>query len=89
MAWVAEPAVQAIFRRVTAKRLTRRAAPLSVRERMLLFCVASATDWQWAGITSDTVACLVVRGLLVRDERGRLMLTDRGRNALRALLPGL
>jgi len=89
VAWVAEPAVQARFRRVTARRLTRRAAPLSGRERMLLFCVASATDWQWAGIRGDTVTCLVVRGLLMRDERGRLTLTDRGRAALRALLPGV
>jgi len=74
---------------MTAKRLTRRASALSVRERMLLFCVASATDWQWAGITSDTGACLVVRGLLVTDERGRLALTERGRATLRALLPEL
>lgn len=65
------------------------AASLGVRERMLLFCVASGTDWQRAGVTGETVTALVVRGLIVRDGRGRLVLTDDGRAALRALLPGL
>jgi hypothetical protein len=60
---------------------------LGVREHMLLFCVASGTDWQRAGVTGETVTALVVRGLLVRDAKGRLTLTDEGRAALRALLP--
>ena len=58
-----------------------------VRERMLLFCVASGTDWKQAGIMSETVMALIVRGLLVRDSLGRLALTGDGRAALRALLP--
>jgi hypothetical protein len=62
---------------------------LGVRERMLLFCVASGTDWQRAGVTGETVTALIVRGLIVRDGKGRLALTDDGRAVLRALLPGL
>jgi hypothetical protein len=31
---------------------------LSVRERVLLFCVASGTDWQKAGITGETVTVM-------------------------------
>ncbi len=65
------------------------AIPLRVRERILLFCVASGTDWQRAGVTGETITALVVRGLIVRDGRGRLVLTDHGQAALRALLPGL
>ncbi|HKD26252.1 MAG TPA: hypothetical protein VKC66_10145 [Xanthobacteraceae bacterium] len=63
-------------------------AALGVRERVLLFCVASGTDWQRAGVTGETVTVLIVRGLLVRDGKGKIALTDDGRAALRALLPG-
>jgi len=59
---------------------------LLVRERILLFCVISGTDWQRAGIAAETVTALLVKGLIVRDALGRLTLTDRGRAALRALL---
>ncbi len=62
---------------------------LGVRERMLLFCVGSGTDWQRAGVTGETVTTLVVKGFLVRDAKGHLTLTDDGRTTLRALLPGL
>jgi hypothetical protein len=72
-----------------AKKPEPGATPLRVRERMLLFCVASGTDWQRAGVTGETITALVVRGLIVRDAHGRLVLTDDGRAALRALLPGL
>jgi hypothetical protein len=72
-----------------AKKPEPSATPLRVRERMLLFCVASGTDWQRAGVTGETITALVVRGLIVRDAHGRLVLTDDGRAALRALLPGL
>src|ERR1700730_4891140 len=37
---------------------------LTVPERVLLFCVASGTDWQRAGITGETVTLLVVKGLV-------------------------
>ncbi len=61
-------------------------ASLGVRERILLFCVASGTDWQRAGVTGETVTALVVRGLIVRDGDGRLTLTSRGRVVLRGLM---
>lgn len=60
-----------------------------MRERLLLFRVGSGTDWQRAGVTGETVTALVAKGLLVRDGAGRLTLTDDGRAALQALLPGL
>jgi hypothetical protein len=72
-----------------AKSPTPDTTALGVRERMLLFCVGSGTDWQRAGITGETVTALVVRGLIVRDAKGRLTLTDDGRASLRALLPEL
>ncbi len=61
-----------------AKRPTTDTTTLGVRERMLLFCIASGTDWQRAGVTGETVTALVVKGLLVRDSVGRLALTDDG-----------
>jgi hypothetical protein len=72
-----------------AKPTTPDTTALGVRERMLLFCVASGTDWQRAGVTGETVTALIVRGFLVRDGKGKLALTDDGRAALRALLPGV
>jgi hypothetical protein len=72
-----------------AKRPTPDVSALTTRERILLFCVASGANWQRAGITGEVVTALIVRGFLVRDERGHLALTDDGRDALRALLPGL
>jgi hypothetical protein len=63
------------------------AAPaLSIPERILLFCVASDTDWEHAGITGATVTAMVIRGLVERDGGGRLTLTPGGRSALDALL---
>jgi hypothetical protein len=59
---------------------------LTVPERILLFCVASGTDWQRAGITGETVTLLVVKGLVDRDALARLTLTEKGRAALTALL---
>ena len=34
------------------------AAVLSVPERMLLFCIASDTDWQKAGVTGATITAM-------------------------------
>jgi hypothetical protein len=62
------------------------AKALSVRERMLLFCAASATDWQHAGITGEAVTAMIVKGLISRDAAGVLALTDRGRAVLRTML---
>ena len=38
------------------------AAALSASERVLLFCVASGTDWERAGITGTMVTATVIRG---------------------------
>jgi hypothetical protein len=65
------------------------AAALSVRERVLLFCIASGTDWLIARITADTAVAMLLKGLLQRDATGRLSLTDRGRDVLRTMLPDL
>ena len=37
------------------------AAALSVPERVLLFCVASRTDWERAGITGAFVTAMVIQ----------------------------
>jgi hypothetical protein len=65
------------------------AAPaLSIPERILLFCVASGTDWEHAGVTGATVTATIVRGLIQRDPAGRLWLTKEGRAILAALAKG-
>ena len=65
------------------------AKALSVRERVLLFCAASGTDWLHAGVTGENVTAMVVKGLLERDAAGAITLTDRGRAVLGAMLPDL
>jgi hypothetical protein len=72
-----------------AKRPTPDITALTVRERMLLFCIGSDTDWQRAGVTGETVTAVIVKGLIVRDALGHLALTDEGLATLRALLPDL
>jgi hypothetical protein len=62
------------------------AAGLSVPERILLFCIASDTDWQKATVTGETVTVMVVKGLVERDAAGQLSLTGEGRAVLAALL---
>jgi hypothetical protein len=62
------------------------AAGLTVRERVLLFCAASGTDWQHAGIPGETVTAMMVKGFINRDPVGEIVLTDSGRAVLRALL---
>ena len=68
---------------------TATAANLSVRERVLLFCAASGTDWQHAGITGENVTAMMVKGLISRDAAGAVVLTDQGYAVLRAMLPDL
>jgi hypothetical protein len=41
-----------------AKRPTPDTMGLTAPERILLFCVGSGTDWQRAGVTSETVTAL-------------------------------
>jgi hypothetical protein len=62
------------------------AASLGVSERLLLFCVASKTEWERAGIMGATVTAMVVRGLIARDPAGTLRLTKGGRAVFAALL---
>jgi hypothetical protein len=71
------------------KRPTPDTTALGVRERMLLFCVGSGTDWQRAGLPGGTVTEMTVKGFVSRDALGRLALTNSGRAKLRALLPDL
>ena len=40
---------------------------LTVPERIMLFCIASATDWQKAGVTHATAQQMVVGGLIDRQ----------------------
>jgi hypothetical protein len=63
------------------------AAELSVAQRVLLFCVASSTDYGKVGITNASVQLAILRNLVQRDEQSsRLLLTLHGRAALTALL---
>jgi hypothetical protein len=59
---------------------------LSVPERVLLFCVASGTEWERAGVTGATVTAMIVRGLVERDAGNRLTLTEQGHATLMALI---
>jgi hypothetical protein len=63
------------------------AESLSTPERVLLFCVASSTEWVRAGITPATVQHMIVRNLVERDAAGRLGLTEQGCAALEAMIP--
>jgi hypothetical protein len=59
---------------------------LRIPERILLFCIASKTEWERAGITGATVTAMVIKGLIERDAVGELTLTKQGRVVLAALL---
>jgi hypothetical protein len=61
------------------------AAELSVPERVLLFCLASGTDWLKAGVPTITVQHLLVRNLVDRDRTPKLVLTEQGRAVLATL----
>jgi hypothetical protein len=55
------------------------AAVLGVPERVLLFCLASGTEWAPAGVAGATATAMLVRGLIDRDGAGKLRLTPPGR----------
>ena len=52
----------------------------------MLFCIATATSWQKAGLTHIVARRLLVRGLIDREAAGGYVLTDEGRAVLEALL---
>jgi hypothetical protein len=62
------------------------AASLTVQERLLLFCLASGTDWQKASITPSAARHLMVRGLIERQAATGYVLTEQGRAVLAAVL---
>jgi hypothetical protein len=59
---------------------------LSIPERVLLFCVASGTEWERAGVTGPEVTAAIVRGLVQRDPAGQLWLTKEGRTTFKELI---
>jgi hypothetical protein len=59
---------------------------LAVKERVLLFCVATRTEWIKAGVTHLTARQMVVKNLVERDPANSLSLTAQGRAVLSALL---
>jgi hypothetical protein len=63
-----------------------KAADLNAPERVLLFCLASNTDWFKAGVTPTTAKKMLVKGLIERDGAGRLILTEQDRAALASLM---
>ena len=65
------------------------AKALTLKERMMLFCAASGTDWQHAGLTGESVTGMVVKEFIERHVGGRLRLTGYGRVVLRAMVPDL
>jgi hypothetical protein len=64
----------------------RIADSLTVSERLLLFCVATDSDWAGAGITGATVRVMQVIDLIEREPGAKgFTLTDRGHAVLAAL----
>jgi hypothetical protein len=55
------------------------AAELTVPERVLLFCLASDTNWVKSGVSHSTAQHLLVRNLVERDHATDFALTDQGR----------
>jgi hypothetical protein len=62
------------------------AAELTVPARVLLFCLASDTNWVKAGVTHATAQHLLVRNLVERNHATDFVLTDQGRSVLDALI---
>jgi hypothetical protein len=65
------------------------AETLSVRERILLFCLASGTRWHRAGVTEHTVLNMVAKGMVDREAGAQPSLTRRGRDTLVTLLESI
>jgi hypothetical protein len=62
------------------------AASLNVSERLLLFCIATDSDWAGTGITNATVRIMQVINLIEREPGAtRFTLTEQGHVVLAAL----
>jgi hypothetical protein len=64
------------------------AAKLSVPERVLLFCLASGTEWAKAGVTGVTTTMMLVRGLIERGRASGLKMTQQGHEVFKVLIGG-
>jgi hypothetical protein len=62
------------------------AAELTVPERVLLFCLASDTNWVKVGVSHATAQHLLVGNLVERDQATDFALTVQGRSVLDALI---
>ena len=63
------------------------AADLRVTDRIMLFCLASGTDWERGGVPHSTAQHLLVRNLIARvPTPARFKLTPLGRDVLAALI---
>jgi hypothetical protein len=63
------------------------ASDLRIPERVMLFCLASGTDWEHAGVTYATPQHLLLRGLIDRaSTSARFKLTPLGRAVFDALV---
>jgi hypothetical protein len=62
------------------------AAELSAPERVLLFCVASGTEWPSVGIAGPAATAMMVKGLIEQNSANELTLTKDGRAVLGALV---
>jgi hypothetical protein len=62
------------------------AEELTVPERVLLFCIASDTDWRRAGVKAATAQQMLIRGLIQRQAADSFTLTDQGRAVLESLM---
>jgi hypothetical protein len=60
---------------------------LSAHDRVILFCVATATDYAAVGITAHAMQSMAIRGFIAHDrESGAYTLTDSGHATLTAIL---
>jgi hypothetical protein len=64
------------------------AAQLNVSERVLLFCLASGTEWAQAGGAGAIATMMLVRGLVERDSTGGLKMTPQGHEVFKVLIGG-
>jgi hypothetical protein len=62
------------------------AARLLARERVLLFCIATNTDWTEAGVTEAVLQVAMVIDLIERVPPHRYVLTKLGREVCGVLL---